>query len=146
MQADDTSYSYLRNVLLMCDSVPNLSTKEESVVVPEWCPPLQNHTVTDYAALFVRFEKTPISCGFMWYAYETICDHMTVKISLQAIKNNLPKKHDIDTLCITGNPNIERLKYDYYQKQICRYNRQIGKYIKRKTKETESNILYSKRI
>ena len=26
------------------------------------------------------------------------------------IKNNLPKEHYIDALCISGNPNVERLK------------------------------------
>lgn len=28
-----------------------------------WCPTVQNHAITTYAALFVGFEKTPISCG-----------------------------------------------------------------------------------
>ena len=36
-----------------------------------WCPILQNHAVTAYAALFAVFEKMPISCGFAPSAYET---------------------------------------------------------------------------
>lgn len=43
------------------------------------------------------------------------------------IKNNLPKEHYIDALCITGNPNVKRLEYYFYQKQIRRHNRQIHK-------------------
>lgn len=43
------------------------------------------------------------------------------------IKNNLPKEHYIDALCISGNPNVERLKYYYYIKQIRKHNRQIHK-------------------
>jgi N6-L-threonylcarbamoyladenine synthase len=43
------------------------------------------------------------------------------------ITNKLPKEHRIDALCITGNPNIERLNNWYYVKQIRRHNRQIHK-------------------
>lgn len=43
------------------------------------------------------------------------------------IENNLPKEHYIDALCITGNSNVKRLEYYFYQKQIRRHNRQIHK-------------------
>ena len=43
------------------------------------------------------------------------------------IQNNLPKEHRIDALCISGNPNIKRLDYWYYIKQVRRHNRQIHK-------------------
>lgn len=43
------------------------------------------------------------------------------------IENNLPKEHYIDALCITGNCNVKRLEYYFYQKQIRRHNRQIHK-------------------
>ena len=43
------------------------------------------------------------------------------------IQNNLPKKHRIDALCISGNPNVKRLDYWYYIKQVRRHNRQIHK-------------------
>jgi len=43
------------------------------------------------------------------------------------IQNNLPKEHRIDALCITGNPQVKRLDYWYYIKQVRRHNRQIHK-------------------
>ena len=43
------------------------------------------------------------------------------------IKNNLPKEHRIDALCITGNISVERLSYSYYIKQVRKHNRQIHK-------------------
>lgn len=43
------------------------------------------------------------------------------------MKNNLPKEHRIDALCIAGNQNVERLKYYYYIKKVRRHNRQIHK-------------------
>lgn len=43
------------------------------------------------------------------------------------IKNNLPKEHHIDALCITGNISVERLSYSYYIKQVRKHNRQIHK-------------------
>ena len=43
------------------------------------------------------------------------------------IKYNLPKEHYIDARCISGNPDVEGLKYYYYYKQIRRHNRQIHK-------------------
>lgn len=43
------------------------------------------------------------------------------------IKNNLPKEHRIDALCITGNPNVKRLDNWYYIKQTRKHNRQIHK-------------------
>ena len=43
------------------------------------------------------------------------------------IQNNLPKGHRIDALCITGNPQVKRLDYWYYIKQVRRHNRQIHK-------------------
>lgn len=43
------------------------------------------------------------------------------------IKNNLPKEHRIDALCITGNILVERLSYSYYIKQVRKHNRQIHK-------------------
>lgn len=43
------------------------------------------------------------------------------------IQNNLPKEHRIDALCISGNPNVRRLDYWYYIKQVRRHNRQIHK-------------------
>jgi N6-L-threonylcarbamoyladenine synthase len=43
------------------------------------------------------------------------------------IQNNLPKEHRIDALCISGNPNVKRLDYWYYIKQVRRHNRQIHK-------------------
>jgi len=43
------------------------------------------------------------------------------------ITNGLPKEHRIDALCITGNPNVERLNNWYYVKQVRRHNRQIHK-------------------
>lgn len=43
------------------------------------------------------------------------------------INNKLPKEHYIDALCITGNPNIERLNQYYYIKQVRKHNRQIHK-------------------
>lgn len=81
-----------KNALLMCDSVPNLPTGNQSVMVPRWCPTLQNHAVTDYAALFARFEKRPIPCGFAAYTYEAVCDHVTVKIVSQIIKIAISKR------------------------------------------------------
>ncbi len=43
------------------------------------------------------------------------------------ITNNLPKEHRVDALCITGNPNVERLDNWYYIKQVRKHNRQIHK-------------------
>jgi len=43
------------------------------------------------------------------------------------IQNNLPKEHRIDALCISGNPNVKRLDYWHYIKQVRRHNRQIHK-------------------
>ncbi|NLZ82272.1 MAG: HNH endonuclease, partial [Clostridiales bacterium] len=43
------------------------------------------------------------------------------------IKNNLPKAHRIDALCITGNPLAKRLPSYYYIKQVRKHNRQIHK-------------------
>ncbi len=43
------------------------------------------------------------------------------------IQNNLPKEHRIDALCISGNPNVKKLDYWYYIKQVRRHNRQIHK-------------------
>lgn len=43
------------------------------------------------------------------------------------IRNNLPKEHRVDALCITGNPNIKRLDNWYYIKQTRKHNRQIHK-------------------
>ncbi len=59
-------------------------------VVPKWCPTLQKHAVTAYAALSTEFEKTPISCGFAGYTYETLCRLMAHKIAILAIKNSRP--------------------------------------------------------
>ena len=39
------------------------------------------------------------------------------------IKNNLPKGHRVDALCITGNSNIERLYNWFYMKKVRRHNR-----------------------
>ena len=39
-------------------------------MVPKWCPTLQNHAVTGYAALFAGFEKMPISCGFAVFLHK----------------------------------------------------------------------------
>lgn len=74
-------------MFLMCDSVPDLPTEEEGAALPRWCSTLQNHAVTGYAALFAGFGKTPIPCGSKGYVYEAICNHVTVKIVIQAIKN-----------------------------------------------------------
>ena len=57
-------------------------------MVPKWCPTLQNHAVTGYAALFAGFEKMPISCGFAPSSHETICRLMTADLAIQAIKNS----------------------------------------------------------
>lgn len=38
MQTVDFSTHTLKNTLLMCDSIPDLPTGEESVAVPKWCP------------------------------------------------------------------------------------------------------------
>jgi N6-L-threonylcarbamoyladenine synthase len=43
------------------------------------------------------------------------------------IRNNLPKDHRIDALCITGNPTIKQLDYWYYIKKVRCHNRQIHK-------------------
>lgn len=43
------------------------------------------------------------------------------------IQNSLPKTHYIDALCITDNPNVEKLKHYYYIKQTRKHNRQIHK-------------------
>ena len=64
------------------------SDKGMLIVVPKWCPTLQNHAVTGYAALFAGFEKMPISCGFAPSSHETICRLMTADLAIQAIKNS----------------------------------------------------------
>ena len=43
------------------------------------------------------------------------------------IKNNLPKSHRIDALCISGNPKAKQLDYWYYIRQVRKHNRQIHK-------------------
>jgi len=43
------------------------------------------------------------------------------------IKNNLPKEHRIDALCITGNPQVKRLNKWYYIKKVRNQNRQLHK-------------------
>ena len=43
------------------------------------------------------------------------------------IKNELPKEHRIDALCITGNPTVKRLNYFYFMKKVRCHNRQIHK-------------------
>lgn len=43
------------------------------------------------------------------------------------IENDLPKEHYIDALCITGHPDVKRLGYYYYIKQVRKHNRQIHK-------------------
>lgn len=43
------------------------------------------------------------------------------------IRNNLPKEHRVDALCITENPNVKRLDYWYFVKQVRKHNRQIHK-------------------
>ena len=43
------------------------------------------------------------------------------------IMHNLPKEHYIDALCITGHPDVKRLGYYFYIKQVRRHNRQIYK-------------------
>jgi hypothetical protein len=43
------------------------------------------------------------------------------------VRNNLPKEHYIDALCITCNPIVKRLNYYYYIKQVRKHNRQIHK-------------------
>ena len=43
------------------------------------------------------------------------------------IKNGLPKKHRIDALCITENPNVKQINNWYLIKQVRKHNRQIHK-------------------
>lgn len=43
------------------------------------------------------------------------------------IRNNLPKSHRVDALCITENPTAKRLDNFYYIKQVRKHNRQIHK-------------------
>ena len=43
------------------------------------------------------------------------------------IRNELPKEHRIDALCISGNPQVERLDYFYFSKKVRCHNRQIHK-------------------
>jgi len=43
------------------------------------------------------------------------------------IQNNLPKKHKIDALCISGNPTAKQLGYWYFMKKVRCHNRQIHK-------------------
>lgn len=69
-----------------------------------------------------------------WYFYNKLKEiYSNVKITYgyitknTRITNNLPKEHRIDALCITGNPNTERLDNWYYIKQVRRHNRQIHK-------------------
>lgn len=51
-----------------------------------------NQFVTAYAALFVEFEKTPISCRVTGVAYNTICYLMRAKLAIQVIKNIFIRK------------------------------------------------------
>jgi len=43
------------------------------------------------------------------------------------IKNELPKEHRIDALCISGKPLVKRLDYFYFAKKVRCHNRQIHK-------------------
>ena len=43
------------------------------------------------------------------------------------IRNELPKEHRIDALCITGNPQVKKLNYYYFFKKVRCHNRQIHK-------------------
>ena len=43
------------------------------------------------------------------------------------IRNELPKEHRIDALCISGNPQVKRLDYFYFSKKVRCNNRQIHK-------------------
>lgn len=43
------------------------------------------------------------------------------------IKNNLPKEHRVDALCISGNPTVKKLDNYYFIKQVRKHNRQIHK-------------------
>lgn len=43
------------------------------------------------------------------------------------IRNDLPKEHRIDALCISGNPMVERLDHFYFLKKVRCHNRQIHK-------------------
>jgi N6-L-threonylcarbamoyladenine synthase len=43
------------------------------------------------------------------------------------IRNELPKEHRIDALCISGNPAVKRLDYWYFMKKVRCHNRQIHK-------------------
>lgn len=43
------------------------------------------------------------------------------------IRNNLPKEHRIDALCITKNIDVKRLDNWYFVKQVRKHNRQIHK-------------------
>lgn len=43
------------------------------------------------------------------------------------IRNELPKEHYVDALCISGHPKAERLGYYFYQKQVRHNNRQLHK-------------------
>lgn len=53
-----------------------------------WCPTLQNHAVTAYAALFAEFEKMPVSCGFLGAAYDMICHLLMADLAVLEIKNS----------------------------------------------------------
>jgi len=43
------------------------------------------------------------------------------------IRNELPKEHRVDALCISGNPQVKRLDYFYFSKKVRCHNRQIHK-------------------
>lgn len=43
------------------------------------------------------------------------------------IRNELPKEHRVDALCISGNPQVKRLNYYYFSKKVRCHNRQIHK-------------------
>lgn len=43
------------------------------------------------------------------------------------IRNELPKEHRVDALCITGNPNVKRSDAWYYQKFVRKNNRSLHK-------------------
>ena len=79
--------------------------------------------------------KDAVFMGIMrWTFYNRLKEiYSNVKITYgyitknTRIQNNLPKEHRIDALCISGNPNVKRLDYWYYIKQVRRHNRQIHK-------------------
>ena len=43
------------------------------------------------------------------------------------IRNELPKEHRVDALCISGNPQVKRLDHFYFAKKVRCHNRQIHK-------------------